>query len=249
MEYRWNAATYNGLRLPHLKWGDDLLSRYEFLGDELVLEAGCGTGRDTAKLSSKVTSGKVVAIDASDAMLFQARKNLSVGFTNVEFIKADLRDPLDFEPIFDLVFSVATLHWISDHGPVFSHMGGVLKPGGRLLVDCGGKGNIASVSSVVRGILGPSDADQNWNFADVDETVGNLVSAGFRVNSVGLVNDPARFDSIDEFRAFLSTLILGAHLEQIAERDRFDFISAVIAELDDLVVDYVRLRIDASKIE
>ena len=45
------------------------------------------------------------------------------------------------EPV-DAMFSNATFHWIQDHDALFAALYRALKPGGRLVAQCGGRGNI-----------------------------------------------------------------------------------------------------------
>lgn len=248
MEYSWDAATYDSLELPHLRWGNQLLNKFRFHGNETVMDAGCGPGRDTAKLASLARSGKVIALDSSEAMLSLARSNLSGSFANVEFRLQDLREPFSFQESCDLVFSVAALHWIHGHQRVFANFAKVLRPRGVFLADCGGDGNIASIREVISARLGATDADLVWNFQDVDSTEANLGRAGFSVRDVHLEEDPATFQSDSEFREFITTLILGAHLPLIPEEDRDDFVSDVVNDLGSRVVDYVRLKIDAIRL-
>ena len=44
--HEWNAAAYDALPLPHVAWGRRVLDRMGLEGDERVIDAGCGTGRD-----------------------------------------------------------------------------------------------------------------------------------------------------------------------------------------------------------
>ena len=53
----WDAASYDALPLPHVGWGLRVLDRMDLAGDELVLDAGCGTGRDAAALLDAHLSG------------------------------------------------------------------------------------------------------------------------------------------------------------------------------------------------
>jgi len=77
--------------------------------------------------------------------------------------------------------------------------------------------------------------------------VPRLAAAGFTGIEVGLVPDPARFESADQFEAFLATVILGAHLHHLPPAERRPFVRAVAARLDEPVVDYVRLQIRATR--
>lgn len=248
MQYKWDAETYSQLELPHLRWGDDLLSRYSFRGDESVLEIGCGPGRDSEKLAQKVPHGRVLAIDTSDAMLSAARLRIGTRYPNIEFHCGDVQDAIADDFSADLAFSVATFHWVPNHRKAFANVAKTLSPDGVFLVDCGGQGNIDSVVEVVRSILGPSEADNIWNFADVSSTEENLRVTGFDVKEVRLVEDPARFESEEVFHSFLATLVLGAHMSMVEEEHRFDFVNEVASRLPDKSVDYVRLKIDAIRL-
>ena len=50
---------------------------------------------------------------------------------------------LPFRRAFDAVFSGATFHWIHDHAALFRSIITALKPGGRLVAQCGGGPNLA----------------------------------------------------------------------------------------------------------
>ena len=52
----------------------------------------------------------------------------------------------------DAILSTATFHWVPDHDALFRNLAAVLRPGGRLVAQCGGAGNIASVQRVLAGI-------------------------------------------------------------------------------------------------
>ncbi len=186
MSYDWDAASYSRLKLPHMRWGDELLSKLQVRGDETILEIGCGTGRDTEKLAQLVPSGRVIAVDQSEAMLTLARSALSGTYANIEFRRINVMDDLEMPTSCDAAFSVATLHWVDDHELAFSNISNALRKGGVFLGDCGGKGNIDSLNDVVRSLVGPSEADGLSHFEDVAETVTRLKAAGFDVREVKL---------------------------------------------------------------
>ncbi|HZC22615.1 MAG TPA: class I SAM-dependent methyltransferase, partial [Candidatus Binatia bacterium] len=76
----WNSDAYHRLSAPQVSWGKKVLSRLRLEGDEVVLDAGCGTGRLTADLLEALPEGRVVGIDASQNMLHSAREHLSPRF-------------------------------------------------------------------------------------------------------------------------------------------------------------------------
>lgn len=243
MPREWDARTYDSLPLPHLGWGRRTLGRLPLRGDERVLDAGCGTGRDTEGLLERLPHGGVVAVDGSARMLEQLRSRLAGRLDRVEVVHADLTGPLPFEGEVDAVFSVAAFHWIEDHTALFRALAARMRPGARLVSDCGGRGNIAAVNAAVAEVTGtPSEV---WEFAGIDDTRERLAAAGFTDLDVRLRPDPARFEPGAQMESFLATVVLGAHLEAMAEADRAPFVQAVAGRLAEPVADYVRLEISA----
>ncbi|MBU0994362.1 MAG: class I SAM-dependent methyltransferase [Proteobacteria bacterium] len=78
-------------------------------------------------------------------------------YPNLSFMLADAR-MLPFNNQFDIVFSNAALHWVRDHRPVLSGIKKCLKTDGRMFLQMGGKGNAASVFSVLDRIL----SEKKW---------------------------------------------------------------------------------------
>jgi trans-aconitate 2-methyltransferase len=111
----WDAATYDRIAAPQARWGSSVVARLPLRGDERVLDAGCGSGRVTQELLEKLPNGHVVALDASAAMLDEARRRLAGYGDRVEFVEADLAAPLPVAPPVDAILSTATFHWVLDH--------------------------------------------------------------------------------------------------------------------------------------
>ena len=47
MRHDWDATTYDRVSAPQVRWGGPVAARLPLAGDEVVLDAGCGTGRVT----------------------------------------------------------------------------------------------------------------------------------------------------------------------------------------------------------
>lgn len=243
----WNAASYERVSGPMEAMGRDVLDRLELRGDERVLDAGCGTGRVTEALVERLPRGEVIAIDGSPAMVEQARARLD-GRADVRV--GDLLE-LRLERPVDAILSTATFHWIADHDRLFARLRDALVPGGRLVAQCGGEGNVAELNAAARrvgdrepyaaalaGWVGP------WHFAAPAETAERLRRLGYV--DVWTWSQDVRVVP-DEPREFLGTLALGSHLERLAPELREPFVDAVMAELAEPVVDYVRLNILARR--
>lgn len=242
----WDARSYDALPLPHKRWGPAAIARLRLSGDETVADLGAGTGRDAEQLLAALPRGRVLAIDGSQQMLAQLRERLAGQLDRVRVLRADLRQPLPVTEPVDAVLSVATLHWLPDHAQVFRSVAGMLRPGGQFVAEAGGLGNISAVQAVLQE-LGTDDRTGIWNFAAAAETRARLAAAGFTGIEVGLVPDPARFESAGQLEAFLATVVLGAHLRELPPAERRPLVAAVAARLGEPVVDYVRLQIRATR--
>src|SRR5215813_7304964 len=119
MSGTWDAATYDRIADPMARWGGRVLDWLELRGDERVLDAGCGSGRVTEQLLERLPAGRVVALDASQAMVEQARQRLARFGDRVEFVVSDLAAGIPIQGQVDAILSTATLHWIADHDAVF----------------------------------------------------------------------------------------------------------------------------------
>ncbi|HEX5148335.1 MAG TPA: class I SAM-dependent methyltransferase, partial [Candidatus Limnocylindrales bacterium] len=123
----WDARTYDRVAEPQTRWGRAVLDRLPLVGDERVLDAGCGSGRVTELLAARLPRGHVVALDASAAMIETARERLAPLAERVEFVVADLGLPLPLAEPVDAVLSTATFHWVPDHDALFANLAAVLR--------------------------------------------------------------------------------------------------------------------------
>jgi trans-aconitate 2-methyltransferase len=244
----WDAKTYDRVSDPQYEWGLEVLDRLELNGDECVMDAGCGSGRVTAKLLERLPDGRVLCVDASESMIEQAREALGDG---AEYLVADLADLGIDEPV-DVVFSTATFHWVMDHDRLFAHLRDALRPGGRLHAQCGGAGNVAQhAQAIVSVATRPEfvnhfqDMTVMWNFATPEETQERLRLAGFEGVRCSLEDKPVQPE--DPY-AFTTTVTMGPHLARLPEDLRRAFAEAVLELEDDpLTLHYVRLNIEATR--
>jgi trans-aconitate 2-methyltransferase len=255
----WDAAEYEAVSAPQTGWGasflEVFLERRGLRGDEAVVDAGCGTGRVTELLLRHLPYGAVLAVDVSGSMVEAARERFA-GDSRVRVERQDLLD-LEVEQPVDVIFSTATFHWIKDHERLFARLARALKPGGKLVAQCGGKGNIDRTVAAAVQVMGErrfrgffAGWEGDWNFADPETTRARLEAAGFEEVETWLHEEPTEFGSVEELARFLKTVVLRPHLAVLPEAERDTFAAAVagrLAGLGTLVVDYVRLNMLATR--
>lgn len=181
----WNPEKYD----EHARFVTDLgMPVVELLRPrpgERILDLGCGDGVLTQKLIE--IGCEVTGVDASRQMVAAA---LQRG------IDARVMDghTLTFADEFDAVFSNAALHWMKEPDRVIKGVWRSLKKPGRFVGEFGGLGNVDKLHRALleaismRGIP-PGDVDP-WFFPSPDEYRDRLVSAGFSVDSIELVDRP-----------------------------------------------------------
>jgi ubiquinone/menaquinone biosynthesis C-methylase UbiE len=99
--------------------------------DSVVGDLGCGTGQMSAALAPFV--GRVIAVDASAAMLHAAKRRLSA-FDNVDLRRGDLEAlPIDDEGL-DVATLMLVLHHVPEPERALAEVARVLKPGGRVII-------------------------------------------------------------------------------------------------------------------
>ena len=242
----WDARTYDRIADPMARWGADVVGRLPLDGDETVLDAGCGSGRVTELLLARLPRGRVIALDGSPSMIDTARTRLAGHEDRVRFVVADLARSLPIEPgSVDAILSTATFHWIADHDSLFRHLATVLRPGGRLVAQCGGTGNVASILRALAEL--GDDGPGPWTFPSPADTHRRLEAAGFVEIETWLNGEPTPFEPGEPIREYLRSVVLGSHLERIQPAARDAFVAAVAERLPAPVIDYVRLNIIATR--
>jgi trans-aconitate 2-methyltransferase len=241
----WDASAYDRVANPQARWGAEVLQRLPLEGDETVLDAGCGTGRVTELLLERLPRGRVIALDASTSMLAEARGRLARFGDRVTFVQADLARPLPLDEPVDAILSTATFHWVLDHDALFANLAAVLRPGGWLVAQCGGAGNVERMLQVARSIA--PDFSREHRFETAEATRDRLEATGFTDIQTWLSKEPTQFEPGEPFEAFLETVCLRTYVDALPEDRRRPFVEAVAAGMGKPVLDYVRLNIVARR--
>jgi len=252
----WNASAYHVVSEPQFAWGLRVLERVRLTGDERVLDAGCGSGRVTDVLASRLERGFVVGCDLSENMARAATKSLGARPASA-VVCADL-STLPFCGAFDLIFSTATFHWIRDHNRLFGELRRALRAGGRLEAQCGGGPNLATIHARADELAATepfhdsfAQWEEPWLFASPEETTSRLARAGFTEIECWLEQAPARFPDAERFGAFVESVVMRPYLARLSDpARRREFLDAIVAlaarDNPAFTLDYWRLNISAA---
>jgi len=260
---KWNAADYAANSLVQQTWARELIAKLDLRGDEHVLDVGCGDGKVTAELARALPRGSVTGADASPQMIEFAKKTFPAStFPNLRFRVSDARN-IKFGRQFDFFFSNAALHWVDDHQAILRGAASVLKPGGRLVVSCGGKGNAHDVFLALR----PEMRLKRWReffrkmpmpyfFHAPGDYEKWLPKFGFKISDLKLAPKDATYEGAKGFATWLRTTWI-PYVQRVPENLREEFIAAATGRyvakhppdaLGNIHVRMVRLEIDAVKI-
>jgi len=230
----WDAAAYAANSAVQQSWAREIIARLQLRGDEHVLDVGCGDGKVTAEIARAVPRGQVLGVDASREMIaFAAGAFPPAKIANLKFQVCDARKIGTLSGRFNLVFSNAALHWVDDHEAVLRGAASVLKPGGRLVVSCGGKGNAHDVFLALR----PELRLRRWReffhplpapyfFFSPEDYKRWLPQTGFKTRHLKLVPKDAAYAGAEGLATWLRTTWL-PYVHRVPENLREEFIGAV----------------------
>jgi len=104
--------------------------------DQVVLDIGSGAGIDCFIAADKVgPAGKVIGLDMTPEMIERARQNAKeAGVTNVEFRFGEAEKMPVEDTSVDWVISNCVINLSPDKPAVFSEIGRILRPGGRISI-------------------------------------------------------------------------------------------------------------------
>ena len=126
----WDAAEYARRSGLQEAMAEEVLALLDLEGSERVLDVGCGDGRITAEIASRLPRGSVVGVDSSHDMISFATDHFGPSIRpNLRFEVADARS-LPFRKEFDLVVSFNALHWLPEQDAPLRSISSAMKPSG-----------------------------------------------------------------------------------------------------------------------
>jgi trans-aconitate 2-methyltransferase len=218
----WNSSVYHRLSAPQVSWGKKVLSRLHLRGDEVVLDAGCGTGRLTAELLEALPRGRVVGVDLSQNMLNSASEHLKPHHgSRVDLVACDFLH-LPFVGAFDVIVSTAAFHWVLDHDLLFLNLKRALVRGGWLEAQCGGGPNVKRLRDRADALAAtPRFAEffrgfrEPWLYPDAEGAAATLTRAGFVEVETSVEAAPTVLQDAATFNEFVRNIVLRRHLQNL----------------------------------
>ncbi|HET8912501.1 MAG TPA: class I SAM-dependent methyltransferase [Ktedonobacteraceae bacterium] len=248
--HEWNTALYDQKHAFVFDYGKSVLSLLEAKPGELILDLGCGTGHLTNAIAE--SGAQTIGIDSAESMIKTAQET----YPNREFFVADARD-FSFEQPFDAIFSNAALHWVLEPEKVVIQMAAALKPGGRLVAEFGGKGNVAAITTALQQSiqeLVQIEVPLTWYFPSIGEYASLLEKHGLAVHSALLFDRPTKLEEgenglrnwLQMFGNSMMQAIPETAIPQVLERTEAKVRSRLFKD-GAWFADYRRLRIVAYK--
>lgn len=247
----WDPELYEARHSFVWQFGEDLLGLLEPKAGERILDLGCGPGQLTNKIAEN--GADVVGLDASAAMIGQARQN----FPRLNFVLKDAAH-LDYKDAFDAVFSNAALHWMLDREAVVRSVAAALKSGGRFVAELGGRGNIRAIERAVETVseryLGDCMPAKRTYYPALGEYASLLESHGLEVHFATLFGRPTPLEGssgmenwIRQFKAYYFEALPPAEVTK-AIRETAEELRPTAFRDGTWIADYRRLRFVAVKV-
>ncbi len=234
----WDGASYAANAGHHRVFDAAFLATLPFEGHERVLDLCCGSGEFTRTIADLVPAGEVVGLDAQTSMLDEAR---ACAGSNQSFVLGPVQHLAALVPdvgSFDVVMSRSALHWVpeQDHPPLLAECFRLLRPGGRLRIECGGGDNVRAMMalfgdcSVKRG--GPGCP---WTYFGAGRYLELVEGAGFAVEQ-GWVRTVAQHRKFDREGSigWVTSQCFQAYEAHLPESVHADFRAEVLSRFDEL---------------
>lgn len=242
---QWNVELYEAKHAYVWQYGENLLEMLAPSPQEYILDLGCGTGQLTAQIAA--TGAAVVGLDAAACAIAQCRQN----YPQLEFVVANGAD-FSFPRNFDAVFSNAALHWIHPPAAAVKCIYQSLKPGGRLVAEFGGKGNVEQIMAALNTALEQPEYNP-WYFPSISEYTTILEQQGLIVNYAVLFARPTKLEGKNGLANWLE-MFAGDRLNSLDRTTKATLIDEIVRQLRPALyrdehwwADYCRIRILARK--
>lgn len=231
--YSWNAVDYEKHSSNQKQWGFEVVSKLHLVGNENVLDIGCGDGKITANIAGIISEGSIIGIDNSENMIALTQQLYSSNsHPNLQFRIMDARN-LQFDNLFDIVVSTSALHWVLDHRPVLAGIYKSLRVGGRIFLQMGGKGNAEELFIAIEPLINSGNWRKYfinfnfpWGFYDDLDYKKWLIETGFSIKRVELIPKIMLHQNRNAFEGWIRMTWL-QYINRIPKNMQDNFISDI----------------------
>ena len=234
MTFDFDGDKYLKASKHQKEWGQKLISEFRFIGNESILDLGCGDGVLTKIIADRVPNGNILGIDASEGMINKAKE---LKQDNLDFQLLDIND-INFEDKFNIIISNATLHWVLDHKRLIKNCHTALKESGVVRFNFAGDGNCSNLITVIRDVM--SNEEYKGYFADfkwpwympiINDYRQLLTINNFREINIWDENADRYFKDVDKMIRWIDQPAIVPFITRINDSEKGSFRKAVIDKM------------------
>lgn len=232
--FEFNGEQYKRASAHQKEWGAGLISQLNLTGKEHILDLGCGDGVLTKQISTLVPHGEVLGIDASTNMIETAKQ---LANENLTFTHMDINE-MNFKNQFDIIYSNAALHWVTNHSNLLQRSYDALKSQGTILWNFGGDGNCANFIHVIRKKITQEQYapyfkafSWPWFMPSKPQYEGLIASIGFNQYTITEVNNDRYFPNADAIIRWIDQPSLVPFIKNVPDKKKEQFRKDVIDEM------------------
>lgn len=227
---KWNAVDYAKNSSAQESWASELIEKLSLQGHEHLLDIGCGDGKISNSIASKLSTGNVIGIDRSKNMIELATKQFNR--QNLFFHVMDATE-LSLQGTFDVIFSNAVLHWVKDHKAILIRLKKHLHPESKILFQMGGYGNADDILKVVT----QATKRKQWaryfenfvfpyNFYKIQDYEKWLQKTGYQAKRIELIPKDMIHGNSEKLKGWLRTTWF-PYINQLPENEKEKFLNYI----------------------
>lgn len=187
-----------------------------------VLDIGCGDGKISAQIASRLPLGHVLGIDSSASMIGHSNEHHAPKRSNLTFAIADAQAlPDQYHQKFDTITSFYCLHWIEHLEQTLQGIQKCLKPNGQLIFYIGGSDEIP-VLTVLEKLLESENSETIGKFVwyrSADEIKNMALRCNFVIERCESFSYAYTYPNIEELVRWVNTLPYGCELESALRQE------------------------------
>lgn len=228
------------------QWAWHLLGGYHFLGDENILDFGCGDGKVTAEISHFIPQGHILGLDSSSSMIAFAKRC----FPNIHYPNLTFEQTTDTHldnGKYDVICSFCVFHLVPNPIALLKSLCIGLNPDGVLLLVVP-SGNNPALFQAANEIFDKYKLSAPWSSKDnksnnvtmrtIEGCIDCLKMADLEPISINSFHNPTAFYNKQELVEWMIGTV-SANWQVPVEQADFFFNDLVdrMAELDSDVID------------